>query len=202
MPKRANSSKRQQYMCLSLHFTAFSSASGSCPGPARSGPSGRVVTGKSLPAFSFKFAGCFTPGETRRFAGVLIVTSLVVVSARPPGLRWRATASSGPSRYSPSTPMEYSERPVRWETSASNSSDIFGLSSTIRGRGSRLFLESRRFVRAAGRIAGAVGMRPRPGQLAAVNDQVLFANRAALEPAFQDLAGPGGVSRLCRQTGA
>src|SRR5260221_173764 len=65
------------------------------------------------------------------------------------------------------------------------------------GRGSRL--ETRRFPRAAGRIAGLVGGRARPGELAALDDQVLLADRPVLEPALQDLAGARGVAGLRRQ---
>src|SRR5437762_1408366 len=64
------------------------------------------------------------------------------------------------------------------------------------------FPESDRFVRAAGCIAGAVGMRTRPGQLPTIDDQVFFADGTAREPALQDLAGPGGVTRLRRQARA
>ena len=48
-------------------------------------------------------------------------------------------------------------------------------------------------------LANAVGMRPGAGQLAAIDDQVLLANRATLKPAFKDLPGPGGVAGLSGQ---
>src|SRR5664279_5674366 len=40
------------------------------------------------------------------------------------------------------------------------------------------------------------------GELAAIDDQVLLADRALVEPAFEDLARTGGVARLRRQRGA
>jgi hypothetical protein len=49
------------------------------------------------------------------------------------------------------------------------------------------------------RLADAVGMRTRAGQLAAIHDQILLANRAILKPAFKDLPGPGGVAGLSGQ---
>ena len=49
------------------------------------------------------------------------------------------------------------------------------------------------------RLADAVGMRTRAGQLAAIHDQILLANRAILKPAFKDLPGPSGVAGLSRQ---
>ena len=48
--------------------------------------------------------------------------------------------------------------------------------------------EARRLVRAAGGVAGAVGVRAGAGELAAVDDQVLLADRAPVEPALEDLA--------------
>jgi len=48
-------------------------------------------------------------------------------------------------------------------------------------------------------LANAVGMRPGAGQLAAIDDQVLLANRATLKPAFKDLPGPGCVAGLSGQ---
>jgi len=62
----------------------------------------------------------------------------------------------------------------------------------------RLLLESRRFLRAAGDVAGAVRVRSRPGEFAAGDDQVLLANGTALEPAFQNLTYPGRVAGLGR----
>ena len=47
-----------------------------------------------------------------------------------------------------------------------------------------------------GGFANAVGMRPRAGQLAAIHDQILLADRAILKPAFKDGPGPGGVAGL------
>src|ERR1700734_3117795 len=42
-------------------------------------------------------------------------------------------------------------------------------------------------------------MRARAGQLAAIDDQILLTNRALLKPAFENLAGTGGISSLRRQ---
>src|SRR3546814_6069819 len=44
--------------------------------------------------------------------------------------------------------------------------------------------------------------RSRAGELAAVDDQIFVANRAALEIAFQDLARAGRITRLGGQRGA
>ena len=55
------------------------------------------------------------------------------------------------------------------------------------------------FLGAAGGVARLVGVCAGPGQAAAVDDQVVLADRSVLEPAFQHLAGAGGVARLGRQ---
>ena len=62
------------------------------------------------------------------------------------------------------------------------------------------FLEPCRFVGAARGVAGTVGVGAGAGQLACVDDQVLVADRSALEPALEDLARPGGVTGLGRQS--
>ena len=49
-------------------------------------------------------------------------------------------------------------------------------------------LEARGLLRAARGVARAVGVRAGAGELAAVDDQVLLADRAAVEPALEDLA--------------
>ena len=46
-------------------------------------------------------------------------------------------------------------------------------------------------------VSGAVGVSAGAGQPAGVNDQVLVADRPAVEPAFQDLLRPGRVAGLC-----
>src|SRR6266516_5767874 len=60
-------------------------------------------------------------------------------------------------------------------------------------------LEASRLLRAAGGIAWLIGMRSRPGEPAALHDQVLLADRPALKPALQDLTGARGVACLRRQ---
>jgi hypothetical protein len=45
-------------------------------------------------------------------------------------------------------------------------------------------------------------MDPHASQFAAIDDQVFFADGTALEPALEDLADPGGIARLRRETGA
>ena len=60
-------------------------------------------------------------------------------------------------------------------------------------------LEAGGLLGAAGRVAGAVGVGAGAGELAAVDDQVLLADRAAVEPALEDLAGAGRVAGLRRQ---
>jgi hypothetical protein len=55
----------------------------------------------------------------------------------------------------------------------------------IRLTTARLFLEPRRFLRAAGDVARAVRMRPGPGEVTAGDNQVFLADGAPLEPAFQ-----------------
>src|SRR5882672_10655671 len=63
-------------------------------------------------------------------------------------------------------------------------------------------LELCRRFRAAGRIAGAVGMGPGASELAAVDDEIFVANRASFEPAFEDLPRAGGITRLGRKRSA
>jgi hypothetical protein len=63
----------------------------------------------------------------------------------------------------------------------------------------RSCLEAGGFLRSAGGIAGLVGVRACPGQLATLNDQVFLTDRPVLKPAFQDLAGARGVAGLGRQ---
>src|SRR5690349_22129157 len=69
----------------------------------------------------------------------------------------------------------------------------------VRGDPGGSWLEAGRFLRSARRIAGLVGMRARPGELAALDDQVLLADGPVLKPALQDLPGPRRVARLRRQ---
>src|SRR3546814_10711604 len=57
--------------------------------------------------------------------------------------------------------------------------------------GSGRFAEFGRFLGSARCVAACVAARPRAGELAAVDDQIFVANRAALEIAFQDLARAG-----------
>ncbi len=57
-------------------------------------------------------------------------------------------------------------------------------------------LEAGGLLGAAGRVALAVGVRAGAGELAAVDDQVLLADRPAVEPALEDLARAGRVARL------
>jgi hypothetical protein len=47
--------------------------------------------------------------------------------------------------------------------------------------------------------ADAVGMCISAGQAPAIDNWIFLADRAAVEPAFEDFAGPGGVARLRRQ---
>src|SRR6478609_291966 len=54
---------------------------------------------------------------------------------------------------------------------------------------------------AGGCRALAVGMGARAGQLAAVGDQVLLADRLVREPALENLPRPGGIAGLSRETG-
>ena len=54
-------------------------------------------------------------------------------------------------------------------------------------------------VRTAGRVAWAVGVRAGPGELATVDDQVLVANRALIEPALEDLPDACRVASLRRE---
>ncbi len=54
------------------------------------------------------------------------------------------------------------------------------------------------FVGAAGSVAGAVRMSSCAGQPAIVDDQILFPDGTAVEPAFQDLAHTGRVAGLRR----
>ena len=57
-------------------------------------------------------------------------------------------------------------------------------------------LEFRRLFRAAGRVAGAVGMSAGAGELTAIDDQILVANRPFVEPAFEDFTGSRRIARL------
>ena len=59
--------------------------------------------------------------------------------------------------------------------------------------------ELRRLFRALGGVAGAVGMRAGCRELAAVDDEIFVADRAALEAAFENFAGARRVSGLRRQ---
>ncbi len=54
------------------------------------------------------------------------------------------------------------------------------------------------FVGAAGSVTGAVRMSSCAGQPAIVDDQILFPDGTAVEPAFQDLAHAGSVAGLRR----
>ena len=58
-----------------------------------------------------------------------------------------------------------------------------------------------RFLHILGSRAGRIGMRPCPGQLSALDNQVFLANRTAAQPAFQDLPHAGGIARLGREGG-
>src|SRR6476620_2042907 len=60
----------------------------------------------------------------------------------------------------------------------------------------------RGLFRAACCIAGAIGMGAGPGKLAAVDDQVLLPDRAAVEPALEDFANAGGIPGLGRKARA
>src|SRR5216683_7980477 len=60
-------------------------------------------------------------------------------------------------------------------------------------------LEAGCFVRSACGVAWLVGVSARSGELAALDDQVLLADRPVLKPAFEDLAGARGVACLRRQ---
>ena len=62
-------------------------------------------------------------------------------------------------------------------------------------------LELGRVFRSLGRVAGAIRMCARARQLAAVNDKIFVPNRSLLEPAFENLARAGGVTRLRRKRG-
>src|SRR3546814_8204986 len=83
------------------------------------------------------------------------------------------------------------------------SSDV--CSSDLRDRAARMppgrvgsgrFAEFGRFLGSARCVAACVAARARAGELAAVDDQIFVANRAALEIAFQDLARAGRITRL------
>src|SRR6266702_4026492 len=50
-----------------------------------------------------------------------------------------------------------------------------------------------RLLRAAGGIARLIGVRSRPGEPAALDDQVLLADRPVAEPALEDLTGTRGI---------
>src|SRR3546814_17797826 len=62
--------------------------------------------------------------------------------------------------------------------------------------GSGRFAEFGRFLGSARCVAAYVAARARAGELAAVDDQIFVANRAALAIAFQDLARSGPNTRL------
>jgi Cyclic nucleotide-binding domain len=59
-------------------------------------------------------------------------------------------------------------------------------------------LEFRSVLGSAGRIPSAVGMRPRAGQLAAINDEIFVADRPPVEEALKNFSCSGGVSGLRR----
>src|SRR5580693_2905631 len=61
--------------------------------------------------------------------------------------------------------------------------------------------EAGQSARALGRVAGAIRMRARTRQLAAVDDEIFVADRPLLEPALKNLARAGGVARLRRKRG-
>src|SRR5437773_836372 len=88
-------------------------------------------------------------------------------------------------------------RPAPWSPSKVPPSSGKDSGSALMRRS--VLLEFRRLLGAAGGVAGAVGMGPGSGELAAVDDQVFLADRPLLEPAFDNLAGAGGVARLRRQ---
>src|SRR5258707_12810505 len=58
-------------------------------------------------------------------------------------------------------------------------------------------LEAGCFLRAACNVAWLVGVSARSGELAALDDQVLLADRPVLKPAFEDLASARGVACAC-----
>src|SRR5262249_23046478 len=60
-------------------------------------------------------------------------------------------------------------------------------------------LETWRVLGATSCIPGTVRMCPGAGQFAGIDNQILVADRAAFEPAFEDLARARSISRLCRQ---
>src|SRR5262249_24963465 len=62
-------------------------------------------------------------------------------------------------------------------------------------------LEARRLLMSGGRRSLAVGMRAGAGQLAAMGDQVLLADRLVLEPALEDLARTRRVAGRGREAG-
>src|SRR6476619_2928776 len=62
--------------------------------------------------------------------------------------------------------------------------------------------EAGRLLGTAGGVALAVGMGARSGQRAAVDDQVLLADRPPVEPALEDLPRPGRVAGLGREAGS
>jgi hypothetical protein len=57
-------------------------------------------------------------------------------------------------------------------------------------------LEFCRLLGSAGCVPGAVRMRPRARELAAINDEILVADRPPVEEALEDFPCSGGVSRL------
>ena len=68
-----------------------------------------------------------------------------------------------------------------------------------RARGCLGAREAGRLLGAARRIALAVGVRAGAGELAGLHDQVLLADRAALEPALEDLARARRITGLRRE---
>src|SRR5262249_12705276 len=71
------------------------------------------------------------------------------------------------------------------------------LARTISGASAGL--ESRGLLGTARGIAGAIGVGTGAGEPAGIDDQVLLADRAAFEPAFEDLADAGGIASLGRE---
>jgi hypothetical protein len=69
-----------------------------------------------------------------------------------------------------------------------------------RGRASACLARFRRLLCAACGIAGAVGAGA--GPFAAIDDEILVVDWVPLEPAFEDLSGAGGITRLGGKRGA
>src|SRR5207253_1934962 len=61
----------------------------------------------------------------------------------------------------------------------------------------RTFLEFGGLLGSARRVPGAIGMRPGARELSFVDDQILVADRPALEIALEDFARASRVARLC-----